>query len=149
MHEHSEERILPHRPEAIFDLVADVGSYPDFLPWCTTTRILQQSESHMIAEMAVGYKSIREHYKSNVELNRDAMMIVVTAIDGPFKHLRNQWRFEEVGSSQCKIHFHIEFEFGSWILQKIIGTFFEDVVAKMVSAFETRADQIYNSCTSD
>lgn len=149
MHKHSEERILPHRPEAIFNLVADVGSYPDFLPWCTATRILQQNEAGMIAEMAVGYKSIRERYKSNVELNRDAMMIDVTAVDGPFKHLRNQWHFEKCNIDQCKIHFHIEFEFSSWILQQIIGAFFEDAVAKMVSAFETRADQIYNSCALD
>ena len=149
MHKHSEERVLPHSPAAIFNLVADVESYPDFLPWCTATRILKQNESGMIAEMAVGYKSIRERYKSNVELNRDAMIIKVTAIDGPFKYLRNQWYFEECNIDQCKIHFHIEFEFGSWILQQIIGAFFEDAVAKMVLAFETRANEIYNPCSLD
>jgi len=145
MREHTEERILPHRPEAIFDLVADVESYPEFLPWCTATRILERGENHMVAEMAVGYKSIRERYKSDVKLDRAAMTIEVTAIDGPFKHLSNHWCFENADSDHCKVHFHIEFEFGSWILQQIIGAFFEDVVAKMVSAFETRADQVYKS----
>ncbi len=149
MHSHTEERILPHRPEAIFVLVAYVETYPEFLPWCTATRVLEKSDSHMVADMAVGYKSIRETYKSRIALDRSALTIDVTAIDGPFKHLRNQWRFEDADADHCKVHFHIEFEFGSWSLQRIIGAFFDDAVAKMVSAFETRANTIYPARGSD
>lgn len=149
MYRHSERRRLAHPPEAIFDLVADVGAYPEFLPWCTATRILEQSETHMIAEMAVGYKSIREIYKSDVRLDREQLIIEVTAIDGPFKTLANHWRFLPAENGQCDVDFSIEFEFRSWLLQRVIGAFFEQAVSRMVAAFEERADALYGTEKSD
>lgn len=149
MHTHTEEKFLPYPPEVIFDLVADIASYPEFLPWCTATRIIESSDNQMIAEMAVGYKSIRETYKSDVRLDRTALTINVTAISGPFKIMINNWRFESDNKGGCTAHFHIEFEFGSWLLQKVIGAFFTEVVGKMVSAFEKRAIQIHGAVEPD
>ena len=145
MYRHSERRHLAHPPQAIFDLVADVASYPAFLPWCTATRILEHSDDRMIAEMAVGYKGIREVYKSDVRLDRDALAIEVTAIDGPFKTLANHWRFSPAEEGGCEVDFSIEFEFRSWLLQRVIGAFFEQAVGRMVAAFEERADALYGA----
>ncbi|HAA93722.1 MAG TPA: ubiquinone-binding protein [Rhodospirillaceae bacterium] len=149
MYRHSEQRHLAHPPEAIFDLVADVSAYPEFLPWCTATRILKQSESEMIAEMAVGYKGIREIYKSDVQLDREGLAIAVSAIDGPFKTLDNRWRFSPSEEGGCEVDFSIEFEFRSWLLQRVIGAFFEQAVGRMVAAFEARADALYPAKNPD
>ncbi|MDA0657018.1 MAG: type II toxin-antitoxin system RatA family toxin, partial [Proteobacteria bacterium] len=97
----------------------------------------------------VGYKNIRETCKSDVRLDRTALTINVTAISGPFKTLVNNWRFEGDDNGGCTVHFLIEFEFKSWLLQKVIGAFFADVVGKMVSAFEKRAIQIHGSAKPD
>lgn len=96
----------------------------------------------MIAEMAVGYKGIREIYKSDVRLDRERLSIDVTAIDGPFETLTNHWHFSTADDGGCIVDFEIEFEFRSWLLQRVIGAFFEQAVSRMVTAFETRADAL-------
>jgi len=143
MPEHSERRILPYTSEQLFDLVADIERYPEFLPWCVGTRILKREENVVYADLMVGFKMVREVYTSKVILKRPDL-INVEYQNGPFKYLNNNWKFKnsERGS---EIEFFIDFEFRSPVLRGIIGPFFADAVNRMVSAFETRAQEIYGS----
>ena len=143
MMKHAEQRLLGYRPEQMFDLVADVERYPEFLPWCIGARIRERSESLLIADLVIGFKMIRERFTSRVGLDRPDLAIEVTYADGPFKHLSNRWRFELAPNGGCRIDFYVEFEFRSIVLQKLIGMLFHEAVKRMVAAFETRARALY------
>ena len=146
---HAEKRVLPHTPIQLFDLVADVESYPDFLPWCLAVRVKESDPPHpsnshtfIIADMVIGFKIFRERFTSRVECRRPGR-IDVNYTNGPFKYLNNHWVFTEVGTSSCEIDFFVDFEFRSIILQKAIGIVFNEAVQKMVDAFEARANILY------
>lgn len=140
---HAEQRVLGYRPEQLFDLVADVERYPEFLPWCIGARIRERGKSLLIADLVIGFKVIRERFTSRVALDRPHLAIEVTYADGPFKHLSNRWRFEPRPNGGCLIDFYVEFEFRSVVLQKLIGVLFHEAVKRMVAAFETRARALY------
>lgn len=144
MTSHAERRPVPYTPEQMFDLVASVEDYPHFLPWCTAARIRQRTDTLIVADLAIGYKAVRERFTSRVTLDRP-QRIDVTYAEGPFKYLNNQWIFERAEDGSCIIDFHVEFEFRSLILQKIIGLFFHEAVRRMVRAFETRAEVLYGN----
>lgn len=141
MPRHKGTRVLPYTAEQMFDLVADVESYPKFLPWVKGARIRKRDGDTIIADLMVGFKMIREHYTSRVVLDRPGR-IDVTYQEGPFRHLENHWRFTDVEEG-CRIDFDLDFEFRSRVLQKIIGGLFHEAVRKMVGAFETRAKKVY------
>lgn len=144
---HSERRILPFTPEQIFELVGDVAKYPEFLPWCTGARIREKQVTPtgevLLADLMIGFKMVREKFTSRVTLDRPAMRINVEYIQGPFKYLNNHWTFSPTANGQCQIDFHLEFEFNSIVLQKLIGVLFHEAVRRMVAAFEARAHQLY------
>ncbi len=144
---HSERRILPFTPEQIFELVGDVASYPEFLPWCTGARIREKQVTPtgevLVADLMIGFKMVREKFTSRVTLDRPKLRIDVEYINGPFKHLNNHWTFSPTANGQCQIDFHLEFEFSSIVLQKLIGVLFHEAVRRMVAAFEARAHQLY------
>jgi coenzyme Q-binding protein COQ10 len=140
---HTEERIFPYRPDQIFDLVADVGKYPEFLPWCTGARIREQTADMILADLMIGFKMVRERFTSKVWLDRTNMRIDVEFIDGPFRYLKNHWTFADTGDGNCRIGFYLEFEFKNIMLQKLIGVLFHEAVKRMVAAFEGRARQLY------
>ncbi|HEX2582361.1 MAG TPA: type II toxin-antitoxin system RatA family toxin [Dongiaceae bacterium] len=140
---HREERILPYQPDQVFNLVADIERYPEFLPWCTGVRIKSRTANEAVAEMLIGFKMIRERFTSRVVLDRIHHRIDVTYINGPFRHLKNYWRFLPAGPDHCRVEFYLEFAFSSPILQKLIGTLFHEAVRRMVVAFEIRAGQLY------
>ena len=135
--------IVPYSAKQMYELVGDFLSYPEFLPWCVAVRILEKNEASMIAEMAVGYKGIRETYTSKINFVEEELKIEVSAVDGPFSALLNTWQFTEAQDGGCAVDFSIEFEFRSRLLQGVIGVFFEQAVARMVAAFEQRADSIH------
>lgn len=143
MPSHSEQRDLPYRPEQIFDLVADVGRYPEFLPWCVAARVLSHGDKEIKAELAIGFKGIRERFTSLVSLDRENRRIDVRYLDGPFKYLENHWRFEPLGSAGCRLDFHVDFEFRSRLLEALMGGLFHQAVRRMVGAFETRAAALH------
>ena len=153
MPEHKEIRILPYQPDQIFDLVADIESYPDFLPWCIAARNHKRKtvESGEIvwSDLVVGFKLVRERFTSKVNLvpaNGDAPpRIDVEYVDGPLKFLRNHWVFLPMDDGGCKVDFFVEFEFRSKILEKMIGVLFHEAVTRMVGAFEKRADALYGN----
>lgn len=140
---HAEKKVLPHRPEQMFDLVADVGRYPEFLPWCVGARIRSRTDTLLVADLIIGFKGMRESFTSRVALDRDAMTIDVSYQDGPFKHLNNNWKFRVAEADQCLLDFYVDFEFKSRVLQKVIEMLFGEAVRRMVAAFEQRAAQLY------
>jgi len=141
---HSEQRALPFTPDQLFDLVADIGKYPEFLPWCVGARILDQKDDEIRAELAIGYKGIRERFTSLVTLDRPNRRILVRYVEGPFKYLENRWNFEPLDAAGCQLDFHVDFEFRSKLMESLIGRFFGEAVRRMVQAFETRAAVLYD-----
>jgi coenzyme Q-binding protein COQ10 len=140
---HAEQRRLGYRPEQLFDVVADVERYPEFLPWCIGARIRERGERLLVADLVIGFKMIRERFTSRVTLDRPGLAIETAYADGPFKHLANRWRFEAMPDGSCRIDFYVEFEFRSAMLQRLIGVLFHEAVKRMVGAFETRARALY------
>ncbi|MBL8664957.1 MAG: type II toxin-antitoxin system RatA family toxin [Candidatus Odyssella sp.] len=140
---HRETKLFPYAPAQVFDVVADVQRYPEFLPWCVGARVTSRDRDVFDAEVLVGFRFVRERYSSRVKLARpDA--IDVTYTSGPFRHLVNNWRFKAVPEG-CQVDFFIEFEFRSPMLQRLIGALFHEAVRKMVAAFESRARQLYGA----
>jgi coenzyme Q-binding protein COQ10 len=138
---HAEKRVLRYTPEQLFDLVADVRRYPEFLPWCVGSRILSRTENELTADLTIGFKMFRESFRSKVTLNRPEH-IQVRYLNGPFRYLNNQWRFLPHPQG-TEVRFFVDFEFRSRLLQAVIGTVFNEAVRLMVRAFERRAMQLY------
>lgn len=138
---HRETRLFHYSPAQVFDIVADVQRYPEFLPWCVGARVVARDRDSFDAEVLVGFKMIRERYSSRVKLDRPDR-IEVTYTSGPFRHLTNTWRFSPAPDG-CTVDFYIEFEFRSALLQRLIGSLFHEAVRKMVAAFQSRARQLY------
>jgi coenzyme Q-binding protein COQ10 len=143
MPRHHEKRSLPYGAEAMFDLVADVARYNEFLPWVSAVRVRSNSETEMVADLLVGFKSLREKFTSRVVKVRPRT-IRVDYLDGPLKHLRNEWVFEATPTG-CVVDFTVDFAFKNRIFEAIAGQFFDQALRKMIGAFETRADVLYAS----
>jgi coenzyme Q-binding protein COQ10 len=140
---HAEKRVLPYRPDQLFDLVADIERYPEFLPWCVGVRIRERQGDTVVADLIIGFKMIRERFTSRVKLDRPGLRIHVAYAEGPFRYLNNHWLFEPMPNGHCRIDFYVDFEFRSQVLQRIIGALFNEAVRRMVSAFENRAKKLY------
>ena len=144
MTKHAETRLMRHRPEHLYDLVADVRKYPEFLPWCLASRIRSEDDEMLIADLIIGFQMFKERFTSHVRLDDQAMEIHVEYAEGPFKYLKNRWRFLDHPDG-CEIDFYVDFEFNSRILQTVIESLFTEAVKKMVGAFEARADALYGT----
>ncbi len=141
MPHHHQKRILPYTPKQMFDLVADVDKYPEFLPWCVGTRINWRRDDSFNADVMIGYKAIRETFTSTVTLTPH-QAINVCYERGPFSKLQNYWTFSQTPQG-CEVEFFIAFEFRASLLNSIIQGFFEEAVKRMIDAFEKRARAIY------
>ena len=141
MPHHHQKRVLPYTPKQMFDLVADVGKYPEFLPWCVGTRINSRKDDSFNADVLIGYGGIRETFTSTVALT-PYQAIDVRYERGPFSKLQNYWTFSE-NPAGCEVEFFIDFEFRASMLTVIITSFFEEVTKRMIDAFEQRAKEIY------
>ena len=139
---HAEKRQLPYTPEQLFDLVAGVDRYPEFLPWCKAARITKREDDTFYADLVVAFKVFRERFSSRVHLVPKSE-IDVDYINGPFRYLNNHWRFEPAPDGGCIVDFYVDFEFRSKILQNLIGLLFNEAVRRMVGAFEARAQKLY------
>lgn len=139
---HAEQRLVRHSPEQLFDLVADVRRYPEFLPWCLAARTRKQTDTELVADLIIGFQVFKEQFTSYVQMDRDALIIKVEYTEGPFKYLINSWKFLKHPEG-CTIDFYVDFEFKSRLLQTVIESLFTEAVKRMVSAFETRADTLY------
>ena len=146
---HAERRILPYTPDQLYGLVADVGRYPEFLPWCIAARIKQrqtdgEGREVLVADMVIGFKMFRENFTSRVTLDPAKRTIHVAYVTGPMKRMTNRWEFLPHGAA-CEVDFFVDFEFRSRLLQKTIELLFHEAVKRMVAAFEGRARQLYGA----
>ena len=142
-----ETRQMPYSVEQMFDLVADVARYPEFLPWIPATRVKSNSETEMVADMLVAFKALREKFTSRVEKERPSR-IEVHYVDGPLQDLDNVWLFKPTGPSSCEVDFTVDFRFRNALFEKLAGQFFDRAFRKMVAAFEARAAELYGSNSS-
>ena len=140
-------RRVKHTAEDMFDLVADVERYPEFVPLCRELRVRRRNAGEggtevLVADMTVAYKLIRETFTSRVTLDRPKLEIGVQYLNGPFRNLDNRWRFRAVDES-CDVEFYIAYEFRSRTLGLLMGTVFDTAFRRFAAAFEARADQVY------
>jgi coenzyme Q-binding protein COQ10 len=146
MPKHSDKRKLPYTAQQMFDLVADVNSYPEFLPWCAAARIRSRDPvaggEVLEADLVISFKVFREKFGSRVTLLPDQRRIETEYLDGPFKYLKSHWQFGDTEGG-CDVEFFVDFEFKNAILQKIIGVVFNEAMKRIVHAFEARAKQLY------
>jgi coenzyme Q-binding protein COQ10 len=138
---HAERQIVPYRPDQLFDLVADVAKYPQFLPWCVAARVRGRVGNELTADLTIGFGPFRESFASRVTLE-PPQRIKVRYEKGPFRYLNNQWEFIPHPQG-CEVAFFVEFEFRSRILQAAIGVVFNEAVRRMVGAFQKRAREVY------
>lgn len=148
MPEFETSRTVKHPAGDMFDLVADVKSYPRFVPLCRALNIrrhdtLPDGREILIAEMTVAYKFIKESFTSRVILDRSNNTIHVTYLNGPFKEMNNKWTFVPRDDSHCEVHFFIKYEFASRSLAAMMGSVFDHAFRRFASAFEERADEVY------
>lgn len=142
-----EVRRLPYSAQQMFDLVADVARYGEFLPWVVATRVRSDSENEMIADMLVGFKHLREKFTSRVVKERPRR-IEVFYLDGPMKDLDNRWLFTPTPDGGCEIDFCVDFTFRNSVFEALAGQYFDRAFRKMMAAFEARADDLYGSSNS-
>jgi len=144
---HSETKRLPYTPEQMYNLVADVASYPAFLPWTAAARIRSRTDcgDHevMLADLVISFKVFREKFGSRVTLWPEKMQIDTAYIDGPFKYLESTWRFAPAEGG-CEVKFEVDFEFRNRLLQGAAGMFFNEAMQRVVRAFERRAAELYS-----
>jgi len=141
----TQKRTLPYNAQKIYNIVMDIEKYPEFLPWCKQSKIIKViSDNNLHADLLVNFKNFFEKYRSDVKHGfKDGVYFVdVTAIEGPFKKLFNNWKIRDLEDGNCEVEFFIDFEFSSIILGKLIGVIFEKATEKMMAAFEKRAAEI-------
>lgn len=140
-------RRVPFTPRQMFDLVADVERYPEFLPLCEELRLLSRDDKGgapvLVATMVAGYKAIREQFTTRVTLYPEAPKVKVEYLDGPFRHLENVWQFRALPGGGCEVDFFIDYEFRSLMLGLLVGALFDKAFRRFAEAFEARALQIY------
>lgn len=142
MPRHRERKSLPYSQAQLFDLVADIERYPEFLPWCVGARIIERDDDGVTADLVIGFKMFRERFRSKVTLRRPGY-IRVDYIRGPLKYLHNDWKFCPCDDGGTAIDFSVDFEFKNRIFEKVVGSLFSEAVRRMVGAFEKRAHAIY------
>jgi coenzyme Q-binding protein COQ10 len=150
MPQFSTKRRVKHSAADMFDLVADVENYPQFVPLCDGMKVRSRSDKGdsvtvMIAEMTVAYKMIRQSFTSRVTLDKPNLKILVEYLDGPFSRMQNRWTFAVTGDNACEIEFFIDYEFRSRTFGMLMGAVFDTVFRRMAAAFEKRADEVYGA----
>ena len=141
MPRHSETRCLPYTPEQLFDLVADVSRYDEFLPWVVAVRVRSASEKETVADLVVGFNAFKERFTSRVVKDPPGR-ICVDYVEGPLKYLHNEWKFEPAKGG-TNVHFSVDFAFKSRLFETLAGSMFDRALRRMTQAFEQRAAALY------
>ncbi|MCY4302188.1 MAG: type II toxin-antitoxin system RatA family toxin [Aestuariivita sp.] len=143
---HSEARRLPYTARQMFNLVADIEKYPEFLPWCSEARIRSRTQSGTVslldADLVISFKIYREQFGSRVTLSEENGKITTENLRGPFKFMKSHWMFRDVDGG-CEVTFDVDFEFRNALLRRIIGVVFNEAMQRVVRAFEKRAETLY------
>ena len=153
MPQFSTKRPVRHSASDMFDLVADVERYPEFVPLCRDLKVRSRTAKGegveiLVASMTVAYKVVRETFTSRVTLDKPQLQILVEYLDGPFSHLQNRWVFHPTGNETCEVEFFIDYEFRSRVLAVLMGAMFDAAFRRFAAAFEKRADEIYGQTTA-
>jgi coenzyme Q-binding protein COQ10 len=148
MPQFSTKRRVRHSAAHMFDLVADVERYPEFVPFCRRLKVRErlpepEGVEVLVADMTVDYKVMRETFTSRVTLDRPNLQILVEYLEGPFSKLENRWAFHATGERTCEVEFFIAYEFRSRTLSLLMGAMFDVAFRRLAAAFERRADQVY------
>ena len=147
MPRHSETRYLPYSPEQLFELVADVASYDEFLPWVVAVRVRSSSETETLADLVVGFNAFKERFTSKVKKQRPDR-IEVDYVEGPLKYLHNEWEFERAPDGGTNVRFAVDFAFKSRLFESLAGAMFDRALRRMTTAFEQRAAALYGISNS-
>ena len=147
MPRHTEQRTLPYSPEQLFDLVADVKRYAEFLPWVAAVRIRSNSATETVADLVVGFRALKETFTSKV-IKRRPEEIAIDYVEGPLKYLHNSWKFTPDGEGGTRIDFCVDFAFRSRIFETLAGQMFDRALRRMIGAFEERAHALYGPLDS-
>ena len=144
----STKRRVRHSAANMFDLVADMEKYPEFVPLCTSLKVRRRTDKAegvgvVVAEMTVAYKFVHQTFVTRDTLDRPNLTILVEYLEGPFSHLQNRWKFRPAGDNACEVEFFIAYEFKSRALAMLMGAMFDTAFRKFAAAFERRADQVY------
>jgi coenzyme Q-binding protein COQ10 len=144
------KRQARHSAAHMFDLVADVERYPEFVPLCRELKVRKRDDKEegvevLVADMTVAYKLVHESFRSRVTLDRPKLQILVEYLEGPFSHLENRWTFRATSENTCEVEFFIDYEFRSRMLGILMGSMFDAAFRRFAVAFERRADQIYRA----
>ena len=144
----SSKRRVHHTASQMFDLVADVERYPEFVPLCSALKVRQRTPKPdgteiVVCEMTVSFKLVRETFTTRVTLDRANLKILVEYLQGPFSNLENRWTFEPKSDGACDVGFYLDYEFKSRMLAVLMGTMFDTAFQRFAAAFEKRADAIY------
>jgi coenzyme Q-binding protein COQ10 len=149
----SNKRVVRHAAAEMFDLVANVERYPEFVPLCRDLKVRQRNAqpdgtSVVIADMTVAYKFVRETFRSRITLDKPKLQILVEYLEGPFSRMQNRWSFRPTGEGSCEVEFYIDYEFRSRTLGLLMGAMFEAAFRRFAAAFERRADEVYGRRTA-
>ncbi len=145
---HKESKFLPFSPKNLYDIVADVEAYPEFLPWISEVKvnhdkiIKEENMKVLEATVLIKFNVVKESYRSKVVLDPGSMIITASHIDGPFKRLHNKWKFNKLNNG-CEVFFEIDYQFKSFILHNLINKIFYRAMTKVTKSFEDRANQLY------
>jgi coenzyme Q-binding protein COQ10 len=149
MPRHEEKRILPYTARQMYDLVADVEAYPQFLPWCAAARVRSRETEGEVetleADLVISFKVFRERFGSRVELYESEQRIDTEYLEGPFRHMQSRWLFRDLPQGGCEIDFFVDFEMKNRVLQSVIGVVFTEAMHRIVHAFERRAAALYGT----
>jgi coenzyme Q-binding protein COQ10 len=153
MPQFTNKRRVRHSAADMFDLVADVERYPEFVPLCSALAVRERKPSGdgvetVVADMTVSFKLVRETFRSRVTLDKPKLQIMVEYLQGPFSHMQNRWTFRPAGEGACEVEFHIDYEFKSRTLGLLMGSMFDTAFRRFAVAFEKRADVVYGRKTA-
>ena len=136
--------LIERSAQQMFDLVEDIESYPQFLPWCSGTRIDFRDERRTVATLHINFHSVKAHFTTENEKDNPAWM-TLRLVDGPFRRLEGLWRFKALAENACKVEFQLSYEFSNRLFEKIIGPVFSQIANTFVEAFVKRAQQVYGA----
>lgn len=134
--------LVPFAAGRMFELVDSVERYPEFLPWCAAARAIESRPDGKTARIDIDYHGVRAHFTTQND-NRPAESIVVTLVDGPFKHLHGEWRFKALAADACRVEFELAYQFSSHLLEKVVGPVFSHIASTFVEAFVRRAESLH------
>lgn len=134
--------ITPHTPAQMYALVSDIEHYPQYLPWCPSSKVISRNDNIVVGKVDISYLKVKAHF-TTANTNFENQRIEMNLVDGPFKHLKGYWNFIPLGEQGCKIEFSLDYTFSNFIIEKVIGTVFEIVIKNIVDAFIKKAHEIY------